>query len=114
MFDTDMNGSVTLYELKKGVVEIYRERRSIFRSLQGFAKSFSKLENVFWIVSALITGLIVLPTWGIPLTAILPLTSVFIALGIIVGGALRTMFDCIIFLFAYHPYDAGTLMFMLN
>ena len=107
MFDADGNGSVTLNEMKKGVVEIYRERRAIIRSLRGFSLSFLKLENVFWIVSALVTLIIVLPMWGIPLTAILPLTSVFIALSIIVGGALRTMFDCMIFLFAFHPYDAG-------
>jgi hypothetical protein len=112
IFDCDKNGSITQYELKLGIVEIYRERRGIFRSLQGFSKSFSKLENVFWVVSAIITCLIVLPVWGISLTAILPLTSVFIALGIIVGGALRTMFDCIIFLFAYHPYDAGIVLLL--
>jgi hypothetical protein len=92
-------------------VEIYRERRAIYRSLQGFSRSFSRLENIFWAISAIITCLFVLPTWGIPLTAILPLTSVFIALGIIVGGALRTMFDCLIFIFAYHPYDAGILIY---
>jgi hypothetical protein len=109
IFDADHNGSVTRQELKKGILEIYRERRAIFSSLQGFSQSFSKLENVFWCISGIITCLIVLPFWGISLTAILPLTSVFVALGIIVGGALRTMFDCIIFLFAYHPYDAGKI-----
>jgi mechanosensitive ion channel protein 4/5/6/7/8/9/10 len=48
-----------------------------------------------------------MPILGITLTAILPFTSLLVALSFIFGGSAATTFNCIVFIFANHPYDTG-------
>lgn len=93
--------------MRTAVVTIYRERRALDRSLRGFSQSLGKLDTFFYVISGLATLIVVLPVWGIPLTAILPFVSLLIALSFIFGGSVKSMFDSLIFIFVFHPYDTG-------
>lgn len=107
VFDQDGNGNVNLTEMKSAVIAIFKERRSLSQSLGSLAQSLAKLDNFFYFFSILLTVLLILPVWGISLNAILPFTSLILALSFIFGGAARNTFDCLIFIFVYHPYDTG-------
>ena len=107
IFDTDKNGSLSRDEMRSAVMTIYRERRALDRSLRGFSQSLGKLDTFFYVITGLATLIVVLPVWGIPLTAILPFVSLLIALSFIFGGSVKSMFDSLIFIFVFHPYDTG-------
>ena len=94
-------------EMKQAIVGIYRERRSLFKSLQSLARSLVKLDHFFYAISVVITIFVVLPVWDISLSAILPFTSIILALSFIFGGSAKNTFDCLVFIFVYHPYDTG-------
>ena len=53
------------------------------------------------------TFIFALPIFGIQLSAILPFTSLILALSFVFGGSAKNTFDCLVFLFAQHPFDAG-------
>ena len=99
--------------MRSAVVTIYRERRALDRSLRGFSQSLGKLDTFFYVITGLATLIVVLPVWGIPLTAILPFVSLLIALSFIFGGSVKSMFDSLIFIFVFHPYDTGESLLLL-
>ena len=107
IFDTDKNQSLTMDEMKVTVAAAYRERRALFRSLKGLANSLKSLDHFFYSISIFVTAMISLPIFGISLNAILPFTSLILALSFIFGSSAKNVFECLIFIFAAHPYDAG-------
>ncbi|KAJ1341375.1 hypothetical protein BSLG_004105 [Batrachochytrium salamandrivorans] len=107
LFDSDSNGSLSLKEMKHAVLRMYRERRNLFGSLHDLSQALGRLNQILYAFSILLTALFSLPIYGIPLTAVLPFTSILVALSFIFGGAAKTTFDCIVFLFVTHPYDTG-------
>lgn len=107
IFDTDGNGTLEHRELTRSILLIYRERRNLMKSLGDLSQALGRLERVFYIFSLLISMLFSLPIFGISLTAILPFTSLMVALSFVFGSSAANLFNCIIFLFAHHPFDTG-------
>ncbi|KAI8927932.1 Mechanosensitive ion channel-domain-containing protein [Entophlyctis helioformis] len=106
-FDKDGNGTLSEKEMKQAVVRIYRERHNLFSSLRDLSQALGCLNQVLYGVSIVITCFLSLPIYGIPLTAVLPFTTILVALSFVFGGSAKTGFECIVFLFVTHPYDTG-------
>ncbi|KAJ3035964.1 hypothetical protein HDV00_003258 [Rhizophlyctis rosea] len=107
IFDSDGNGSLTRRELKDSVIHMYKDRRGLFRALRDLSQAVGKLNRVFYIVSGVVTFCVALGVFGVPLSAMLPFTSFVLALSFVFGGAAKQTFECLLFLFVTHPYDAG-------
>ena len=112
IFDRDQNGDLTAKEVKYAILRIYRERRNLLRSLSDLSHALGKLNHILYGFSAALTVFISLPILGISLAAILPFTSILVALSFIFGNSASTTFNCIIFLFVHHPYDTGDRVFI--
>ncbi|KAI9004677.1 Mechanosensitive ion channel-domain-containing protein [Gaertneriomyces semiglobifer] len=114
LMDQDGNGSVTKKELKESIVGIYREHRRLARAMRDLSHVIGKLDIFFTCITCFITFCVALPVFGISLTAMLPFTSFILALSFVFGTAARTAFECLLFLFVTHPYDAGDRVFIDN
>ncbi|EGF80674.1 hypothetical protein BATDEDRAFT_88006 [Batrachochytrium dendrobatidis JAM81] len=114
LFDADFNKSLSLKEMKQAILRVYRERRNLFGSLHDLSQALGRLNQILYGFSFLLAALFSLPIYGIPLTAVLPFTSILVALSFIFGGAAKTTFDCIVFLFVTHPYDTGDRVIIDN
>lgn len=107
LFDKDGNGTITKKEMKSSILYIYRERRNLFKSLRDLSEALGRLNLILYGFSGFLTAFLSLPVYGIELTAVLPFTSILVALSFVFGSATRNTFECIIFLFVTHPYDTG-------
>ncbi|KAJ3302013.1 hypothetical protein HDV03_005489 [Kappamyces sp. JEL0829] len=107
LFDRDKSGHVSYEEIRTTVSAVYKERRDLNAALSDLSQALGHLNIILYGFSCLITLLIAMPIFGIRIESILPFTSLFLALSFIFGGALKNVFDCVIFVFNQHPFDAG-------
>lgn len=107
LFDTDGNGTIGQNEMIHAVSTIYRERRHLLKSLGDISDALGVLNKILYIFTAVATFFFSLPILGISLSQILPIISLLLALSFVFGGSASTTFNCIIFLFVSHPFDAG-------
>ena len=110
IFDKDGDGSVTLGEFELTVRRIYGEKRALNDSLGDLSEALGNLNKCLYVFSGLASILCAFPVWGISINAILPFTSLLLALSFVFGASARKTFDCIIFLFVSHPFDSGDLI----
>eukprot|EP00842_Homolaphlyctis_polyrhiza_P001587 jgi/Hompol1/2429/HPOL_002246-RA len=107
LFDKDGKITMTEEDFKHSLLRIYRERRNLFASLRDLSQALGRLNQILYIFSIILTAFFSLPIYGIPLTAVLPFTTILVAVSFIFGGAAKTTFESIVFLFVMHPYDTG-------
>jgi hypothetical protein len=107
LFDKDGNGSITISELRWTIVKIYREKRHLQESMIDLSHALGNLNQILYVISLLTAVLLSLPIYGISINAVLPFTSILVALSFIFGGSAKSTFDCIVFLFVTHPFDTG-------
>ena len=110
VFDKDGDGSVSLSEFELTVRRIYGEKRALNDSLGDLSEALGNLNKCLYVFSILIAFLCAFPVWGISINAIIPFTSLLLALSFVFGASARKTFDCIIFLFVSHPFDSGDLI----
>jgi hypothetical protein len=115
MFDEDQNGYITKQELKGTIMNLEKEKKGISKSLRDVGSAVGTLDNLLLVISLLVSLLIILVIFGIPLYSFL-LTSVslLVAVTFIFGNSAKTMFEGIIFLFITHPFDVGDRVFIDN
>ncbi|KAJ3320473.1 hypothetical protein HDV06_005296 [Boothiomyces sp. JEL0866] len=112
LFDKDGNGSINQMELKWAILRIYRERRNLMKSLRDLSSALGTLNDLLYAFSIILSLLLSLPVFGIPITAIVPFSTILVGLSFMFGGTARVTFDSIIFIFAVHPYDVGDRVFI--
>ncbi|KAI8912735.1 Mechanosensitive ion channel-domain-containing protein, partial [Gorgonomyces haynaldii] len=112
LFDRDHSGSLSLREVKQNILRIYRDRRSLYQSLGDLSQALGRLNQILYVFSILLTLLCSMPLLGISISAILPVTSLLVALSFVFGPAAGNTFNCIVFLFVYHPFDSGDRVFI--
>jgi hypothetical protein len=106
-FDRDDSGSVTWEECVFALKRIYREKRALTDSLGDLSQALGNLNKILYVFSVLGTFVCVFPVYGIRIDQLLPFTSLLLALSFVFGGTAKKAFECIIFIFATHPYDSG-------
>ncbi|KAJ3273643.1 hypothetical protein HDV01_004252 [Terramyces sp. JEL0728] len=112
LFDRDGNGSINQTELKWSILRIYRERRNLMKSLRDLSSALGTLNSLLYGFSIILSLLLSLPVFGIPITAIVPFSTILVGLSFMFGGTAKVTFDSIIFIFAVHPYDVGDRVFI--
>ncbi|OLY79517.1 Mechanosensitive ion channel protein 10 [Smittium mucronatum] len=90
LFDIDNIGSISLPVFQQTFIEYYVERGSI-KSLFGICQAFWEKSKSFYN----------------PLKNVVSFSGLTIAWSFVFGNSLKTSFDCFVFLFMLHPYDAG-------
>ncbi|KAI8870043.1 hypothetical protein GQ42DRAFT_135321 [Ramicandelaber brevisporus] len=108
VFDRDGNGDISRREMRDAVLSIYKERKSLMTSLHDMSQVVGKLNRIlvaFTLLVFLISALMVLGTD--PLKSLASIGTIIIGWSFIFGTTFRTIFECIVFLFFTHPYDAG-------
>ncbi|KAJ3253803.1 hypothetical protein HK103_005290 [Boothiomyces macroporosus] len=112
LFDKDGNGSINQMELKWAILRIYRERRNLMKSLRDLSSALGTLNDLLYGFSIILSLLLSLPVFGIPITTIVPFSTILVGLSFMFGGTAKVTFDSIIFIFAVHPYDVGDRVFI--
>ena len=111
MFDRNGSGSVDLNEMVWACKRIYREKKSLSESLGDVSQALGNLNKILYFFSGIIILIFCAPLYNISFQTIVPFTSILLALSFVFGGSARNTFECIIFLFVYHPYDVGDRIF---
>ena len=112
LFDRNGNGSVDLVEMKWACKRIYREKKSLSESLGDVSQALGNLNKILYFFSIILTLIVCAPLYNISFQTIVPFTSILLALSFVFGGTAKNTFECIIFLFVYHPYDVGDRIFV--
>jgi small-conductance mechanosensitive channel len=112
LFDRDDNGSITRDELVCAVQRIYSEKRSLNHSMRDLTHALGNLNSILTVFSVLLGILLCFPFLGLAISSIVPFTSILLALSFVFGGSAKATFDCIVFLFVVHPFDAGDRIFI--
>ncbi|UZJ52323.1 hypothetical protein CBS101457_001643 [Exobasidium rhododendri] len=107
-FDDDRNGDISVTEMKNTIVETYKERRFISKSLEDTSHALGQLDIIF-----LCVALIILIFEGFAIFKVdigKSLTTIYtLAIGasFIFKESAQNIFDSIIFIFVTHPFDTG-------
>lgn len=89
-------------------MNVYQERRALALSLSDTKSAVSKLHRMIDIVLLVAVVILWLLILGVATTAILAvISSQVIVLVFIFGNTLKTVFEAIVFVFVYHPFDVG-------
>ncbi|KAG0610640.1 hypothetical protein M758_7G080700 [Ceratodon purpureus] len=109
LFDGAMEtGKITKKALKSWVVNVYQERRALALSLGDTKSAVSKLHHMIDIILLVVVIVIWLLILDVATTQLLVfVSSQLLILVFIFGNTLKTVFEAIVFVFVYHPFDVG-------
>ncbi|RKP39411.1 Mechanosensitive ion channel-domain-containing protein, partial [Dimargaris cristalligena] len=108
LFDKDGNGDVTKKEMRDRIIATYKERRALNASLRDMSQIVGKLDKILVVISVVLIAIFCSMVFGqSPAASLVSFGTLFVAWSFIFGGTLKNMFECLIFLFITHPYDAG-------
>ncbi|EST08796.1 Mechanosensitive ion channel MscS [Kalmanozyma brasiliensis GHG001] len=108
VFDRDGNGDVSQSELKNTVMQVYKERRFLSRSMQDVNHAVGQLDGIFMFVTLIIVMFEALAIFRVDISKTLTtFYSLAIAFAFIFKESAANVFDSIIFIFVTHPFDTG-------
>ncbi|KAJ1982325.1 hypothetical protein H4R35_000348 [Dimargaris xerosporica] len=111
LFDKDGNGDVSKREMREKIIAIYKERRDLNASMMDMSQIVRKLDRILIVVCLVLIVILVSMVFGqSPGASLVSFGTIFVAWSFVFGGALKNMFECLIFLFVIHPFDAGDLV----
>ncbi|EIW82487.1 hypothetical protein CONPUDRAFT_54256 [Coniophora puteana RWD-64-598 SS2] len=113
VFDRDNNGDIQRAEIKSTLLNVYKERRFLSRSMRDAGVALRTLDNLLLFFALVILFFISLSIFGVNVTK--SLTSVYslgIAASFVFKNAASNAFDAIMFLFVTHPFDTGDRVFI--
>lgn len=108
VFDSDRNGDVSMTEMKNTIVEIYKDRRFVAKSLEDTSSALSQLDLIFLFVAMIIVAFEAFAIFNVDVSKTLT-TFYTLAIGasFVFKESAQEVFDSIIFLFVTHPFDTG-------
>ncbi|KAI0704375.1 Mechanosensitive ion channel-domain-containing protein [Cytidiella melzeri] len=113
VFDKDNNGDLSRAEIKTTLMKVYKERRSLSRSMRDVSVALKSLNQILLFFALAILFFISLSVFNVNVGE--SLTSVYtlgIGLSFIFKNAASNCFDAIMFLFVTHPFDTGDRCFI--
>lgn len=108
VFDSDRNGDISMTEMRNTIVEVYKERRFVAKSLEDTSSALGQLDFIFLIIAFVIIAFEAFAIFDIDISKTLT-TFYTLAIGasFIFKESAQEIFDSIIFLFVTHPFDTG-------
>lgn len=108
VFDSDRNGDISMTEMKNTIVEIYKDRRFVAKSLEDTSSALSQLDLIFFCVAMVIVAFEAFAIFNVDVSKTLT-TFYTLAIGasFVFKESAQEVFDSIIFLFVTHPFDTG-------
>jgi small-conductance mechanosensitive channel len=100
VFDKDNNGDISRAEIKTTLLKVYKERRSLWRSMRDVGVALKTLDQILLFFAVVMLFFISLSVFGVEVGD--SLTSVYtvgIAASFIFKNAASSAFDAIMFLF---------------
>ncbi|KAH8106287.1 Mechanosensitive ion channel-domain-containing protein [Cristinia sonorae] len=113
VFDKDNNGDISRAEIKTVLMKVYKERRSLSRSMRDVSAAMKTLDHILLFFAAVVLFFISLSVFRVSVGD--SLTSVYslgIAASFIFKNSASNAFDAIMFLFVTHPFDTGDRCFI--
>ncbi|KAH8548523.1 hypothetical protein BGW37DRAFT_176756 [Umbelopsis sp. PMI_123] len=115
LLDKDMDGKVTLPDMREAIRRIYRERRNLAKSLSDLESAIHKLDIIFKSITTLLLLLVTMLVFEVSVVSIVAsFSSVFVSMAFILGNSAKNAFDCLVFLFIVHPFDVGDRIILNN
>ncbi|XP_030527122.1 mechanosensitive ion channel protein 6-like [Rhodamnia argentea] len=103
-------GVIDKKSLENWVINAFKERRALARSLNDTNTAVDDLHKMLDIFVAIVTAVIWLLILGVPIMQFLVfLSSQLLLLAFVFGNSCKMGFEAIIFLFVMHPYDVCDL-----
>ncbi|EKM59449.1 uncharacterized protein PHACADRAFT_86174 [Phanerochaete carnosa HHB-10118-sp] len=113
VFDTDNNGDITRAEIKTTLLKVYKERRSLSRSMRDVGVALQTLDNILLFFALVILFFISLSVFGVSVgNSLTSLYTLGIGLSFVFKNACSNAFDAVMFLFVTHPFDTGDRCFI--
>ncbi|EIN10820.1 hypothetical protein PUNSTDRAFT_65245 [Punctularia strigosozonata HHB-11173 SS5] len=113
VFDKDNNGDISRAEIKTTLLQVYKERRFLSRSMRDVGQALKTLDQIILFFALVILFFISLSVFGVNVGS--SLTSVYtlgIGLSFIFKNSASNAFDAVMFLFVTHPFDTGDRCFI--
>lgn len=108
VFDRDGNGDISQSEIKNTVMQVYKERRFLSRSMQDVNHAVGQLDGIFLAVCLVIILFEALAIFNVNIGKTLTtFYTLAIAFAFIFKESAANVFDSIIFIFVTHPFDTG-------
>ncbi|KAN0061104.1 hypothetical protein ACQY0O_006839 [Thecaphora frezii] len=108
VFDRDGNGDISQTEIKNTVLQVYKERRFLSRSMHDVNHAVGQLDGIFLALSFVIILFEALAIFNVDISKLLSTVySLAIAFAFIFKESAANVFDSIIFIFVTHPFDTG-------
>ncbi|CBQ68973.1 conserved hypothetical protein [Sporisorium reilianum SRZ2] len=108
VFDRDGNGDISQTEIKNTVMQVYKERRFLSRSMQDVNHAVGQLDGIFMVVAFVIIMFEALAIFNVNIGKTLTtFYSLAIAFAFVFKESAANVFDSIIFIFITHPFDTG-------
>ncbi|SPO31034.1 uncharacterized protein UTRI_05328_B [Ustilago trichophora] len=108
VFDRDGNGDISQSEIKNTVMQVYKERRFLSRSMQDVNHAVSQLDAIFLVVAFIVVMFEALAIFNVNIGKTLTtFYSLAIAFAFVFKESAANVFDSIIFIFVTHPFDTG-------
>ena len=108
VFDRDGNGDISQSEIKNTVMQVYKERRFLSRSMQDVNHAVGQLDGIFLVVALVVVMFEAFAIFNINIGKTLTtFYSLAIAFAFVFKESAANVFDSIIFIFITHPFDTG-------
>ena len=108
VFDRDGNGDISQTEIKNTVLQVYKERRFLSKSMQDVNHAVGQLDLIFLTVALIIVMFEALAIFNVNIDKTLStFYSLAIAFAFVFKESAAKVFDSIIFIFVTHPFDTG-------
>ncbi|KAI0091770.1 Mechanosensitive ion channel-domain-containing protein [Irpex rosettiformis] len=113
VLDNDNNGDLSRAEIKTALMKVYKERRSLSRSMRDVSVALKSLDQILLFFALVILFFISLSVFNVNVgDSLTSMYSLGIGLSFIFKNAASNCFDAIMFLFVTHPFDTGDRCFI--
>ncbi|KDQ64972.1 hypothetical protein JAAARDRAFT_52890 [Jaapia argillacea MUCL 33604] len=113
VFDVDNNGDISRAEIKTTLLKIYKERRSLSRSMRDVSVALKTLDQMLLVAAFVVLFFVSLSIFRVNyVKSLTSLYSLFIAASFIFKSSASGAFDAVMFIFVTHPFDTGDRCFI--
>ncbi|KAJ1553849.1 hypothetical protein HK096_006140 [Nowakowskiella sp. JEL0078] len=113
LFDKDEDEEISRHDLKHAVIRIFKERKNVLTALSDTENALGRLDAILKAIVVLICVFILMMLFNVvPTVIISAFGSIVVALAVFCGNSAKNLFDSIIFVFVFHPYDTGDRVFI--